>query len=182
MTNKLEDWKVLYDTFFGIKIDTSNLELPKERDDFNQLIIVPEGLKIQRVYDVLSDLFPSWKYTDQDLDDIVTKNDREPTETYAICVRDRIEADEEFKNLSADDLGERGYAGITLLERLLLELFHFWKSEDHLDKENLTLCAGSRRSGGRVPGVDWCDGRLGIHWYGPSFEYSDIRSREVVTS
>jgi len=41
-------------------------------------------------------------------------------------VRDRQEADEENKNLSANQLKEQQFQGMTLMERLLYELI-YWR-------------------------------------------------------
>lgn len=53
LSKALEDqigaWRILYNRFFGFELDFTDLNLPKERDGFDQLIIVPKGLKTEMV-------------------------------------------------------------------------------------------------------------------------------------
>ena len=44
----------------------------------------------------------------------------------------------------------------------MFELEYFKKNGKHLDVDNITLCTGSRCSGGNVPGVGWGDARLSV--------------------
>lgn len=116
----------------------------------------------------------SW-YDDEQLDKDFppVKSDR----TFA----PNIEADETYANQSAEDV--KDLPGITLRERLLMELGYFQKTGKHLDVDNITLCSGSRHSGGCVPDVDWSsdDQRLYVGWYYPTSRYSSLRARVAVT-
>jgi hypothetical protein len=137
---------------------------------------------MQMVYDKCKELFGAWKYTNNSLDQAVPTNDRDTKNGhYAIWVRDRVEADEELKNKSANDLKEASTPGNTLLERLLLELKYFKETGKHLDIENWTLCSGSRDSDGCVPGVGWYGDEMRVGWYYPGFRRGILRSREVVS-
>ena len=93
-----------------------------------------------------------------------------------------MEADEENKGLSANDVKKKGTDTQTLEERLLQELEYFKKTGQHLDTQNWTLCSGSRDSDGDVPYVDWSDDELKVHWSHPDSRSGDLRSREVVSS
>ncbi len=123
-------------------------------------------------------------YSDN-LDTEVTKNDRDPNRdgSYVVRFKKTIEADEELKNLSADDLKKQNVKGNTLLERLLLELGYFLVTGQHLDVKNWTLCAGSRGSDGSVPDVRWnSDGReLSVSWYCPVHRSPRLRTRAAVS-
>lgn len=130
----LADWQAFYQAEFGIALDTAYIHIPERRKGFDRLIVVAAGLKIQQVYDRCKKLFPCWKYTNRDLDEAVPTNDRMPVNgSYAIWIRDRVEADEELKNLSANDLKRKNIPGTTLLERLLFELKYFRETGKHLD-------------------------------------------------
>ena len=185
--HQIGEWKQFYAEYFGLE-DTETLmrdsQVPATKAGFGQLIVVQEGLTLNQVYTVCESKFKCWRYSD-DLDAYVTKNDRMPTKDYAVWIRDgRIEADEELKSLSANDLAKKKIAGITLLERLLYELFYFWKTKKHLDIDNnITLCSGSRRSDGSVPHVGWHAGsrRVYVRWGRPSYSYSGLRARAVVS-
>lgn len=121
----------------------------------------------------------------EDLDKGVPTNDRDPGRdgNYQVKFLKTIEADPELKSKSADMLKKEGIKGITLLERLLLELGYFLATGNHLDVENVTLCSGSRYSGVGVPSVSWgTDGRrLDVCWYGPPSSDPSLRARAVVS-
>ncbi|NQU83790.1 MAG: hypothetical protein HQ536_03695 [Parcubacteria group bacterium] len=176
---QLTDWQRFYGEQFNIEVDFSNLQVPAHKEDFDRIIVVAQGLTLNRVFEVCVENFPSWKYANN-LDKEVIQNDRTSETSYAIRIRDRVEADEELKNLSANQLKEQNIAGITLLERLLYELKYWKETNKHLDIGNITLCAGSRDSGGNVLGVRWHGGELFVHWYYPSDAGSSLRSRAVV--
>lgn len=125
-----------------------------------------------------------WLYTD-DLDVGVPTNDRDPARdgNYQVKFLKTIEADPELKSKSANVLAKEDVKGITLLERLLLELGYFLATGNHLDIENVTLCSGSRYSVGSVPYVGWDTGnrRLGVGWDRASSSDPDLRARAVVS-
>lgn len=120
-----------------------------------------------------------------DIDVSVPKNDRDANRdgSYAVSFKKNIEADPEFAGKSANDLARMEVKGITLLERLLLELAYFLQTNQHLDVQNVTLCSGSRLSDGDVPDVRWdADGRgLYVRWFNPSHSNSSLRARAVVS-
>jgi len=178
--NNLAGWAEFYEKEFGIILDTTSLKIPVTRKDFDCLVVVAAGLSMNQVYDACAKRFRCYRYTD-DLDASVTVNDRKSKEAYAIWVRDRIEADEEHKEKSADDLKSASIPGITLLERMILELKYWKDTGKHLDIKNWTLCSGSRDSGGDVPGVCWGYDRFSVRWCYASGRYGDLRVREVVT-
>ena len=171
------EWERFYQEVFGIKADFSELVLPPRQEGFNWLVIMAEGLTPNRLFDKCKELFASWKYTD-DLSAIssVRKTDK----TYAIRLRDRVEADKENENLSVNKCKELNINGITLEERLLLELFYHWRTNKHLDIQNVTLCTGSRDSGGGVPSLDWSDDKMRVGYDHPDNAYDNLRSRSAV--
>jgi hypothetical protein len=169
----IEEWNKLYDSF-GKKSS-------KSKDDFTRLIVVKKGATLNEVLAECKKRFNVWCYGN-DLDKIVIQNDRIADKDYEVLVRNTIEADEEYKNMSANDIRKKGIKGVTLLERLLLELKYFDETGKHLDMNNITLCTGSRGADGRVPGVAWLavDDELRVHWYNPGSSLGYLRAREVV--
>ena len=175
-----QEWSSFYKKYFKLELDFSSLKIPEEQPGFKRLIIVAKGLTMNQVYDVCAKNFPSSRYTN-DLDTAIASNDRDPNkDSYAVWFRDRKEADEELKDLSADKLAEKQILGITLLERLLYELKYWDETDEHLDISNWTLCAGSRHADGYVPYVYWDSGRFGVRWYGCSAHDDYLRSRAAV--
>ena len=179
--NNISSWQIFYQKFFGIVPDFSKIRIPEKQPGFDRLIIVVQGLTLNQVYSKCAENFPCRCYVD-DLDKAITQNDRDPGKgSYAIWVRDRIEADEKLKSLSVDQLKEQGIIGITLLERLLYELKYWVETDKHLDIKNWTLCSGSRDSGGDVPRVYWCGGGLSVYWNSPDFHNDSLRARAAVS-
>lgn len=157
---------------------------PACMEDQNLWVIrVIKGATLNKVVAALRKLgVDVYTYVD-DLDKGVPTNDRDPNNgSYAISFKRTIEADEENKNLSANQLEKQGHKGITLLERLLLELGYFLATNQHLDVENITLCSGSRHSDGSVPCVYWYSDyrRVHVYWYNPGNADRYLRSRSVV--
>lgn len=182
--SKIRKWREFYQDVFGWAKDFSDLQIPPERNGFGWLIIVAEGLTPSQVFNKCNERMKTWAWAD-DLDKAVPKNDREAKTDYAVWVRDRVEADEELKGLSANQLADKGILGITLLERLILERFYFWKSRGkHLDLKNVTLCSGSRDSDGGVPSVYWySNALLRVNWCHPDCQRDDhLRTRAVVSA
>ena len=176
----LDGWKNFYQKFFGIDLDLSQVRIPERRQGFNRLIVVAKGLTPNQVFETCQEHFPCLRYT-EDLDEITKgRNDREPDQTYAIWVRDRQEADKELKNFSANVLKEQGISGITLTERLLLELNYWSETGQHLDLRNWTLCSGSCDYEGDVPDVHW-DWRLEVGWSSSQEASPRLRARAVVS-
>lgn len=177
-------WQKIYKKWFNMEIDISNLSVPKNYNPQKHfLLVVAKGITMNAVVAAMRKRFKVYLYI-EDLDTSVTKNDRTPENgTYLVLFYRNIEADEEFKNMSADNLAKKGHKGITLLERLLLEVCSKTKCKKHLDIDNWTLCSDSRRFVGRVPRVGWHshDGKLDVGWFDSDHSSADSRSRVVVS-
>lgn len=184
----VEKWISFYEKHFPEQLAATGgveelhvLKLPPKRDGFTRPIVVLKGLTTNAVYAACEKHFPCWRYVD-DLDANVPANDRQATASYAVWVRDRVEADEEFTGKSANDLTLISHRGITLLERMLYELKFFDETNgSHLDLKNVTLCTGSRLAGGGVPYADWDGGKFRVDWTDPRNRHPCLRSREVVS-
>ncbi len=177
--DQLLEWTALYKKL-GITLNPEEVKIPARREGFNRLILVPKGMTAQRAFDLCTTRFAARKYTIQSLDKTVSTNDRDATNgTYTLWIRDRVEADEELKSKSADDLTEANIKGITLTERLLYELKYHQETGKHLDLKNHTMCSGSRSPIGYVPHVYWCDDWLFVFWYCAHSRDSHLRSRAV---
>lgn len=175
----LRGWEDFYSDLFGIEIDLSSVKVPKKRKGFDRLIVVAQGVTPQRAYDKCSELFPSRNWTGEDLDEVESERTSKDGH-YAVWFRDRVEADEELKDLS-DDLKERDVPVITLEERFIYELKYFRETGEHLDRRSFTLCLGSRDSCGGVPRVGWCGGGFRVGWSSPdSRRGARLRARQAV--
>lgn len=178
-----EEWQEFYRKYFRISVDFSGVAIPVEQGTFTRALFIPKGLTIGQVIKAMKKHFLAWTYR-EDLDQDVTVNDRSTQESYAISVRDRQEADEELKRLSANDLQKYEIKTMTLLERLVYELKYYSETGEHLDVVNITICAGSRDLRGNVPGVRWvADSRkLRVNWFNADRVYDSLRARAAVSS
>jgi len=114
-------------------------------------------------------------YTHIDLSKI--KSDR--SGDYVIEFSPTIEADEKWKNISANDL-PKTEKFITLEERMLLEIQYFKATGKHLDIENWTLATGSRCLGGYVPCVYRFSDKFQVSYCNPDGANDGIASRSAV--
>ncbi len=175
---QLDAWAKLYLEEFGIILGTSEIRIPIHRDGWNRLIVVAQGLTSEKIYQVMNKKMSVWKYS-EDLNGVVSV--RKTDKAYAVWVRDRVKADEELKNKSANDLKKDGTDCITLEERLLLEMMYLQETGKRLDTDSLTLCAGSRYANGRVPRVYWGGGRVNVDWCSSDYIPEFMFSRAVVS-
>jgi len=177
------DWSAFYQKVLGMTPDFSGLVIPKDPGGYGWPVPVAKGLTASRLFAECKKRFPCYSYVGDDLDKFVSENERTADKaSYIIRVRDRAEADEELANLAANQIKKQKLTTMTLAERLLLELWYFWRTGGkHLDIKNITLCAGSRNSGGDVPRVLWVDGRLRVHWDYPDGANGSLRARSAVS-
>jgi len=155
-TDIKSEWAKFYRKFFWINVDFSDVIIPENPGDFTRVIFIPKGLTIAQVVKAMRKRFKVSLYT-EDLDKAVCENDRVANRDYAVRVRERVEADEELKNFSANQLKERGEVVITPPGRLVYEFKYWDETGKHLDVQNWTLCAGSRDSDDHVPFIGWYD-------------------------
>lgn len=182
----LEYWFNLWRRQLGIKNPDFSGIVPFVAHDGYRPYILPkhELITPQYIFDSCYKRFDGrcWKWYSGSLDQVVVKNDRDPRGgAYVAWFRDRVEADKELKNLSANVLETKKIPGITLLEREVMEYDHFNRTGGHLDIENITLCSGSRVADGHVPRVHWGGGGMDVLWCGPDYSYGDLRSRQQFT-
>jgi len=181
------DWAKVYE-ILGMATEYAEFAKTHKVEANPDLWVVPviKGFTCNKVVQALHQLQVEmylYFYIDN-LDKAVLQNDRDPNKgSYLIGFAKNVEADEQNKGKSARKLAEEGHKGITLLERLFLELGYFLATGKHLDIQKLTLCSGSRNSDGDVPGVYWNSdySKVYVNWYGLDDAYDDLRSRSAVS-
>lgn len=176
----LTDWEKYYLEIHGLKVDFSGFKIPEAEDNFSWLICRPEKFFVKRAFSGGKQLYPRWKYTKKSLDDVLDMSFGRDgkVEPYIVRVRPNWEADEDLKNLSANQIAESKTDTLCLTERLLLGDFLYWKHRKHLDVDTVTLCSGSRFSVGLVPFVDWSGIRMRVDWYDTDVAGGVLRSRQ----
>ncbi|MFA7252714.1 MAG: hypothetical protein WC027_02555 [Candidatus Paceibacterota bacterium] len=177
-------WEAYFRYGYGLKVDFSGVKIPKKRSGFGYLIAVPQGITMNRVYDVSSNPghIPSWRYVD-DLDKAITVNDRDPNRdgSYFVWVRGGVEADEGHRNKSADMLKTEGVLTVTTLEQLLFRHKFWLDTGTNVDQKTWTLHGGSRYSVGYVPNSNWSGGKSRVYWNYTHSRSESLRGREVVS-
>ncbi len=160
-----EVWRKFYQKYFSLDLSVADVHIPEKPTDGDwRLIIVACGLTLNQVFDCMANAFKSGKYAN-DLDASVTKNARDTKTTYAVWVRVGVEPDEKYLGKSTNQADPDMKIGVTLLERLLLEIIYFDETGKHLDVVGGTLCSGSRHSDGYVPCVYLCSfGCVYVDW------------------
>lgn len=149
-------WKEL-----GIKNpDFAGIRAFVEHPGFRPLILPKnELITAQYLYDCCLERFRCCKHYKDSLDNV--KNDRDSMGAYVVWFRDKFEADQELKNLSANELKEKKNF-INLPERIIMEYDYFGRTGGHLDISTATLCAGSCFTNGSLPLVFCRDSRMYI--------------------
>lgn len=184
---QVERQRIIYKNVFpksildGFDLDFEKFQITGFTPESNRVLVIAGGfVSNNQAFEANSRRFPCWRYT-EDLDQAIIRNDRDASKGgYIVFFRDRQEADEELKNLSADALEEQGISGITLLERQWYELIYFDEKAEHLDIHNWTLCAGSRSSGDSVPNAVWNDDKFRVDWNDSDYRYDGLRARAAV--
>lgn len=129
-------------------------------------------IKTSQIMQRLRDKFSVWSYyDDQQLDQQFPAPEKETARHFL----DSQEPDAETLGLSTKEVSKKhpDGQGITLRERMLLELAYFEKHGEHLDIKGITFCSGSRHSDGFVPYMGWSsdDREVEVSWY--SLDVSD---------
>lgn len=158
------DWEKFYKQFFKRSIDFSTVEVPKRPGDMYRLVIIAKGItlgKIAKVWPVMNVgklLYASNLHVSRHdlLDRAVPTNSRTTVQHYAVWVKHSVEADVRFRGKTAFQADIKMDIGMTLLERLVLEL-KYWNETGgaHLDVIGGTICSSSRDMWGKVPVVSF---------------------------
>lgn len=163
------------------------VKMPQVRPGFGWGLIMAPFMAPQYLFDCSRERFgKSWKWTNDDLDTIISHNDRDAKRdgAYALWCRDRVEADEEHSNRSYNRIIADAIKGMTVAERENLGLWFHWETGgQQLDVKNITLCTGSRCRDGGVPNVHWNDNdsKMYVDWYNTDNAHAHLRTREVVS-
>lgn len=175
-------WEAFYFKYFEIDVDLSGIRIPDDPGGFERVLIVVQGLTFNQAFDVCAAKFLVYNRI-EDFECRVSANERNPIVChYTILVRDRVEADKELMNRSAEWIKEKKFTTETLLERFIHELKFFDETGRHLDIENQTLCSGSRfLLGGYVPSALWINGMFKVCWRNLWSDNPRLRAREVVS-
>lgn len=177
-------YEVFYSQVFGSYLKFPNHLMPEALDEFAWPVCIPGIISNEVAYQSGKLNIPCWKWTDKPLDEIlVLDRGRDAWKhSYIIRVRPNWEADEDLKNISANDIEKEKTNVMMFRERWILGAFIFWLTGEHLDRKTITL-TGSRSRVGGVPGVyfDPNTGRVHVYWTLPGYHFGLLRSRQAVS-
>ena len=159
------DWEKFYRDIFRINVDLSGIKIPDKVPGFNRLIVVIPEMTMRILFEKCGELFGVWKYYSGEINDDFVQSERKAAKgAYAIWTKDAVGPDEELKNVSKKDFKTKIFNGITLSERLLMELKFHNETGEHLDQNSATICSGSNFSSWKIPMVFWNGEKIAIDW------------------
>ena len=179
------DWQNFWKGIDGKEHNFSNIVIPEKPSEGNWRLLVIADLALETLYAKCKEMFPCWRWTEDNFDKIVIYNERDAKNgPYSIWVRDEVEADEKYKNLSANQIKGMNIKTETLVERLIHELKYFQETGKHLDIKTshfarvrailmatFRMCAGTTMAGSACICAAKTDGC-----------HDNLRSREAVSN
>jgi len=184
LEKQIQNTVTFYLAVLGLRINPEDLENKMRVYLYRWTLFVHESLEINRLWEVCKKRFvSSHSFIGKDIKQALATNQRDPQKSgsYIFRVRRCIEADEKWGN----EIGKMNDGmTITLLERILLELWCYWQFHRHLDVKSWTFCSGSTLTSGNIPGAGTYDKQFRITWHPPfDVEYHEplcIRRVELI--
>lgn len=182
----IADWQKFYLEVFNLTVDFSQVLIPSNANTkLNFLQFMAQGLTYQQAHDKEKEKYP--KYWDWD-DNWPNKIDmdfeeRTTDKNYPIWHSGNAEADEIYKNKSADWILKKRIKTMTRLEGAVFGLYMLWKRNIIIDQKVVSLWSGSRDTAGSVPYSHWfsAHGRFRSYWCTSGGANDGLRPRPVVS-
>lgn len=186
LQEKIADQEKFWREVFGLKADFSKTFIPNNVDtNLNFLQLMPQGLTYQQVHDKEKTMYSKyWDYKDNWPDNIDMEfEERKTDKNYAFWHSGNAEADEIYKNKSADWILKKKIKTMTRLEGAVFGLYMLWKHKIIIDKKVISLWSGSRYSDGRVPYSYWNSvyNKFYSYCYSSGSANGGLRPRPVVS-
>lgn len=142
--------------------------------------IIETTQKTSEIMQEMRSLFKVWSYLS---DDEFDKQFPPPQEIATREFLYSVEPDPATLGKSARE-ADPDMKGITLRERMLLEIQYFKETRNHLDIKGWTICSGSRNSDGGVPcmGLGSGSGEVSVYWYGVDDSDPEFGLRQAVST
>lgn len=138
-------WKRIYKEWFGIEKDFSTMSIPNNYDSTKHfVVIVAKELTVASICDAMRKKFKVDRMVDINLLEKISNYRTTEYGDYVVLFHNNEDVDEKFRGISTEQLESSYHRGITLMERLLLEILYFQKTKSHFNAHISTLCCGSR--------------------------------------
>ncbi|MCC2630971.1 MAG: hypothetical protein K0S38_780 [Candidatus Paceibacter sp.] len=150
MYRELLQWKVSF---------KKDIVIPNRREGHDRLLIIPEGFHLESMRCLCEQLFGTGVRARKNFSSQHEhKNERNPTETYAIWVSSSPSPD--LIGMSDDDLEAKNILSMTLIEGCINQVYHWYTTGQHL--QGFTVCAGSECDNGYIPCVGLSEDKVFI--------------------
>lgn len=149
-------WKDIYKQWFNLEKDFSGTETAEYNPQKHFCIILPREISLNQTLEVMEKKFKfSFNKINKDLNNSVPVNIRDnKNQDYIIVLnKPKYNDPDEFE--------------ITLLEKMLLEIFLFHTEKKHLKFHLFMICAGSNKVDGNFPCLNWDEdnNKFDLGWY-----------------
>lgn len=168
-------WTKIYREYFGLEKDFSSLEVPNEYDPAKHFGVIVSEITMNEILEGMTRRFKVDIYKKDLNREVRGRMEKQ----YFIFFKKNIEADEDLLFIPAFVLKNMRHNGITLRERMLLEILSLETVGEFLDRERVTLCSGSRYYNGLVPTMYEEKGEILISWRKDNASLFHVSSRSV---
>lgn len=154
-------WEGIYRDYFGLDPDFSGLAVPNCPNDgvSRWLVVVHEAIDTERAFKVCQERFGARNHSGHSLADDMIECRIFGKGPYAVWVAASANPKRLFEEVSGEFLVGDRHDGMTLRERLLLEILYDRKRGQHpdrypherLDETRATICLGNRFMDGSYP-------------------------------
>jgi hypothetical protein len=188
-----QEWRSFYYNILNINLKLNTVEFPPEVDGFTRPLIVVKPFNIQRMIRYLNAITPvlvkdlegHWLSGLKFFDEVAVFSDRRPENgDYAVWTKNIMESteDPEMQYRSANALKQVGISCMTLQEWLImtLKLLSETNNKNFLDRDSVTLCAGSHARDGNIFAAYYWENCIEIIFFEPNFEGDKNRARKVI--
>lgn len=149
-------WEKFYKKNFNLDVDFSNVSIPKSPIDLDNwmLVFLSNKLTNYLILNLASKLFQV--KSNLDLDKTLLIDERSIKDAYAVWVNLDLKPEKNSLGKTAKECDPFRCLGVTLKERVIVEIQYFLKTNKHLDQNYFTLCSGSTSKDElSVPSVSW---------------------------
>lgn len=152
MKNEIIAWENIY-AKLGVKRDFNSINIPDFFDPNLHFPVIISDVPFSNITDFFKkEKFEVWEAFEQPESDI-----RHPKKDgdYILILKKLKEArhDRKLRGLSINSLCNQKHKGITIRERLMLEIFYYLETGKNLDETGSTLCYGSIHFCSSTPSV-----------------------------
>ena len=169
----LSDWNAFYLRHFNLEFEAEALHIPGRPAEMSRLVVMVHGITLTQIILVcVKNRIMRLPFDFHEVETLPAAHERTTRRTtYAVWVgADDEGVSRRFAGLSSDDVAARGIKGVTLPERMMLQLKHFAATGQQFSQDFATVCSGSREMSCGVPILLCVEDRFEVWSHGRSME------------